>query len=58
MKFRARKRLRFGPLQANVTERGLSSWSIRIWRFTYNLRTRRWSFDTPGPGSVSGKRRR
>jgi hypothetical protein len=58
MRFNFRKRVRFGPLFFNFTKRGFTGWGIKLWRFTWSARTRRSTFDTPGPGSVSwgGKR--
>jgi hypothetical protein len=58
MRFRARKALRFGPLVVNFTQSGYSSWGLRFWRWSWNAKTGRSTFDTPGPGSVNwgGKR--
>lgn len=50
MKFRARKTFRFGPLRMTVNQAGRRSWSIRVWRYTYNITRNTSSFDTPGPG--------
>jgi hypothetical protein len=58
MKFRARKRLRFGPIVVNLTQRGISSISLRFWRWTWNARTGKHTFDTPGPGSFQTRGRR
>lgn len=60
MRFRARKTFRFGPLFFSFTQRGFSSWGIRLWRYTWNAKTRRSTFDSPGPGSVTwgGRKRR
>lgn len=52
MKFRARKHIKLGPITINLTERGFSSWSIKIGRYSWNSRTRKSHFDTPGPGSI------
>lgn len=52
MKFRARKTVRLGPLRLNFTQKGFSSYSIRIWRYTWNSRTQQSRFDTPGWGGV------
>ncbi len=54
-RFRARKKLTFGPVFVNLGTGGKSrfkSWGFRIWRWTYNVTHRRSTFDTPGPGSV------
>lgn len=60
MKFRARKQLRLGPFRVNLTQRGLSSVTFKIGRFSHNFRSGRNTFDTPGPGSISwqGRSRR
>lgn len=58
MKFRARKRLRFGPLVVNLTQQGINSISLRFWRWSYNFRTGRHTFDTPGPGYLQSRSRR
>lgn len=66
VKFRARKVFRFGPYFRRYsasagrggTRGGFTSHGIKIGRLTYNFTTRRWSFDTPGPGSFSGGGRR
>lgn len=58
VRFRARKTLRFGPYYRIYSSNGgaprCTSHGIKIGRLTYNLTTRRWSFDTPGPGSLHG----
>lgn len=51
-KFRLRKSIRLGPVRLNFTQRGFSSWSFLLGPFTWNSRTKRKSFDTPGPGHV------
>lgn len=50
MRFRMRPRLRFGPFHLNFTEHGYSSWSIKLWRLSWNSRQRQWRVDTPGWG--------
>lgn len=52
MKFRARKTLPIGPVKLHFTEHGFSSWSIKIGPFSWNSRTNKKHFDTPGPGSL------
>lgn len=52
MKFRARKAIKLGPLRLNFTQKGFSSYSIRVWRYTWNSRTGQSRFDTPGWGGV------
>jgi len=44
-----RSRRRFGPILLNFTQRGLSSWSIKIGRWSWNSRARAHRFDLPGP---------
>jgi hypothetical protein len=58
MRFRIRPSMRLGPFRLYFTEHGYSSWSFRLWRWTYNSRLRAWTFDTPGPGSVRFDRHR
>lgn len=62
MKFRARKRMGFGPYYRNYAMNGgmprFTSHGIKLWRLNFNFTTRRWSFDTPGPGAVYGGGRR
>lgn len=52
MKFRMRKTIPLGPIKLHFTEHGYSSWSIKIGRFSWNSRTKKKRFDTPGPGGV------
>lgn len=52
MRFRMRKSIPLGPIRLNFTERGFSSWSIKIGRFSWNSRRRKTTFDTPGPGRI------
>lgn len=58
MRFKARKRIRFGPYYRNYAMNGgaprFTSHGIKVWRCNYNLTTRRWSFDTPGLGHIAG----
>jgi hypothetical protein len=44
-----RKRKKIGPIYLNFTKNGLSSWSIKIGRWSWNLRARTQRFDLPGP---------
>jgi hypothetical protein len=57
MGFHLRKRIGLGPVKLNLTNRGLSSVSIRVGRYTWNSRTRASSVDLPGPVNWRGKRR-
>lgn len=50
MKFRARKMFRFGPLYFTFTQRGFSSWGVRVGPFTHNFTRKTSSIDTPGLG--------
>jgi hypothetical protein len=45
-----RRSFRIGPIRLNFTEKGFTSWSIKLGRFSWNSRTRKKKFDTPGPG--------
>lgn len=58
MKFKARKTFRLGPLYFNFTQRGFTSWGIRIGPWSRNVTRGTWTVDTPGPGSLHGGRRR
>lgn len=58
MRFRARKTFRLGPLFATFTQRGFTSWGVRIGPWTWNLTRGTHSVDTPGPGSVHFGRKR
>jgi hypothetical protein len=59
MKFRARKTLRLGPLFFNFTQRGFSSWGLKLGPFTKNFTRGTSTIDTPGIGSLHfGGRRR
>lgn len=53
-----RKRKRIGPVQLNFTQDGLSSWSLRVGRWSWNSRTRSHRYDLPGPWAWRQKRRR
>ncbi|HEX6497747.1 MAG TPA: DUF4236 domain-containing protein [Micromonosporaceae bacterium] len=46
-----RKVVRFGPLHLNFGKRGLSSWSLKVGRWSWNSRTRASRVDLPGPFS-------
>ncbi|WP_219413940.1 DUF4236 domain-containing protein [Pseudonocardia nigra] len=58
--FRARKTIRLGPLRFHFTQRGFSSWGLKLGSWTWNAKTGRHTLDTPGPGGVTfgGRRRR
>lgn len=55
MKFRLRRSIKLGPFRINVTQRGFSSWSFKLGPFSWNSRTKKKTFDTPGPGHVEWK---
>jgi hypothetical protein len=57
-RFRARKTFRLGPLYFIVTQRGFSSWGIRVGPYTKNFTRGTSAIDTPGPGSVHFGRKR
>lgn len=57
MGFKLRRSWRMGPLRLNFTERGFSSWSLKVGRWSWNSRTRRHTVDTPGPGHWQSKRK-
>lgn len=58
MPFTFRKHPGFGPIRLNVTEHGLSSWTLRLGLISWNSRTRRWSFNLPGPVNYRTRGRR
>lgn len=49
MPFTFRRRLTLGPLFVNISKRGVSSWGIKLWRLTWNLKRGTTSIDLPGP---------
>ncbi|GAA5182195.1 hypothetical protein GCM10023322_18680 [Rugosimonospora acidiphila] len=51
-----RKVYRLGPLHLNFGSHGLSSWSIKLGRWSWNSRTRAQRVDLPGPLSWRGRR--
>lgn len=44
-----RRTIKLGPLRLNFTQRGFSSWSLRIGRWSWNSRRRSHRVDLPGP---------
>lgn len=58
MKFRVRRSVRLGPVRLHVTEHGVHSWGLQLGRWSWNARTRRHTFDTPGWGYVQTRGRR
>jgi hypothetical protein len=52
-----RRSWKLGPFRWNFTERGYSSWSFQLGRFTWNSRRGK-SVDLPGPMSWHDERRR
>jgi hypothetical protein len=44
-----RKSHKFGPIRLNVTEHGMSSWSVKLGRWSWNSRTKAQRYDLPGP---------
>ena len=52
-----RKIYRIGPLHLNFTKNGLSSWTLKFGRWSWNSRTRTQRVDLPGPFSWRGKGR-
>ena len=58
MRFHLHRVLRLGPVYVHVTERGVRSWGLKVGRWSWNARSRRHTFDTPGPGWVSTRGRR
>jgi len=58
MGFKMRRHVRLGPVVLHFTERGLSSWGLKVGRWSWNAKTRRHTVDTPGPGYWQSKGRR
>ena len=52
MEVHLHRMLRLGPVRVHVTEHGVSSWGLTIGRWSWNARSRRHPFDTPGWGYV------
>jgi len=52
VRFHIRKTWRPGPLRITLTERGVR-WGLHAGRWSWNPRTRRHTFDTPGLGHVT-----
>lgn len=52
-----RKRFRFGPFIFNFTEHGYSSWSFKIWRWSWNSKQRAHRIDLPGAASWTSKKK-
>jgi hypothetical protein len=46
-----RKMSKFGPFRFHFTKNGLSSWGIKIGRWSWNSKTRAHRVDLPGPMS-------
>jgi hypothetical protein len=53
-----RKTVRLGPVRLHFTKNGFSSWSIRLWRWSWNSKTRKQRVDLPGPVSWTGESHR
>jgi hypothetical protein len=58
VRFRLHRTLRFGPIRIHLTERVLRSWGVHLGPWSWNARTRRHTFDTPGWGYVQTRGRR
>jgi hypothetical protein len=46
-----RKTMRLGPVRLHFTKKGFSSWSLKLWRWSWNSKTRKSTVDLPGPAS-------
>jgi hypothetical protein len=44
-----RKIIRLGPLHLNFSKNGMSSWSLKFGRWSWNSRTKKQRVDLPGP---------
>jgi hypothetical protein len=58
MRFRVRKTVRLGPVRLTLSEKGFSSWGLKLGPWSWNARTRRHTIDTPGPGAFHSRGRR
>ncbi len=58
MKFRMYRPVKLGPLRIHLTQHGVHSWGLQLGRWSWNARTGRHTFDTPGPGYVQTRGRR
>lgn len=56
MGFRWRKSFKLGPFRFNFTQRGFTSWSIKLGPWSWNSRQRRQRVDLPGPFRWEGER--
>jgi hypothetical protein len=45
-------------VRLHFTKNGFSSWSIRLWRWSWNSKTRKQRVDLPGPVSWTGESHR
>lgn len=58
MPFHIRKSFNVFPgVRLNLSRSG-KSWTFRVWRWSWNSRTRRHTIDTPGPGYWTSRTRR
>lgn len=53
-----RKRLRFGPFVVNAGKSGVTSWGLKVGRWSWNSHTGRHRVDLPGPFSWTSRGRR
>jgi hypothetical protein len=44
-----RRTMKIGPLRLNFTQNGFSSWSFKIWRWSWNSKAKAHRVDLPGP---------
>lgn len=61
MGFHLKRRFRFGPVYLNVHNLRITSWGIKLGRFSRNMTHGKTTIDTPGPGHYTfnkPKRRR
>ena len=58
MSIRMRKRTRFGPFVFNFTQKGFTSWGIKIGPWSWNSKRKTHRVDLPGPFHWEGKRER
>lgn len=58
MRYRMRRTVKIGPVRLNFTQRGFTSWGLKIGPWAWNARTGAHSLDTPGPGGLRSRGRR
>jgi hypothetical protein len=50
-----RKSFRLGPFRFHFTKNGFSSWTFKLWRWSWNSKERASRIDLPGPASWTSR---